>query len=157
MPRPARRTPYPSHIQRGIKIGKSMRSAEFAQSKRRIEFVLRHPSGPNDNDNLNHLTFLPIGSSVLVWRTSSKDWTDPHKLINMDGETIVVQLPKGRKIFQSTSVKPWTSAALNVTELDDSAPNKLHQNPYMIPTSRQYNQPLRSTRRSAMALFGQDT
>lgn len=105
MPRSARITSSPSKIERGVPINKAIRAAEFKQSKSRISFVLSHPSGPKDKKNVNHLNSLPIGSPILVWSTVLKYWISTQ-LINLDGETVAVELTKGRNIFLSTGVRP---------------------------------------------------
>lgn len=42
-----------------------------------------------------------------------KKWTGSHTFIDLEKETSVVQLPHGRRIFNSTHVKPWEESDLN--------------------------------------------
>ena len=47
---------------------------------------------------------------MLVYRTVSKKWEGPFRYISCEGETVVVQLDVGRKIFRTTCVKPYVLA-----------------------------------------------
>ena len=53
---------------------------------------------------------------MLVYRTTTKLWEGPFKFISIDGETVVVQLARGRRIFRSTCVKPWIKSRLGMDE-----------------------------------------
>lgn len=59
---------------------------------------------------------LPIGSEVLVPRQNSNSRTGPFRMMNLDGETVVIQLPKGRIIVRSSCVRPYTRSALSPPE-----------------------------------------
>lgn len=43
---------------------------------------------------------------MLLYRTSTKKWDGPHKFFSIEGETVVVQLRHGRRIFRSHCLKP---------------------------------------------------
>lgn len=58
------------------------------------------------------MTHFPSGSPVLVYRKTTKKWEGPFRFIYIDGETAVVQLRRGRNIFWSTCIKPWTRSQL---------------------------------------------
>ena len=126
LPRPARTTPSPTQLQRQTSIEEAKELVLQEQSKRRIAFALRHPGIPKDIETTNDLKDLPAGSLVLVYRTVTKKWEGPFKFISIDGETVVVQLPRGRKIFRSVCVKPYIKSKLKLpmedlsNELDET-------------------------------------
>ena len=78
---------------------------ESIQSKRRIEFGLKY-KGPYAGE-MHELDSLPHGSPVLVFRNKHKKWEGPFKFLEKTGETVVVQLPSGRKIFRSCAISPY--------------------------------------------------
>lgn len=47
----------------------------------------------------------PAWSFVLIWRDKSQSWAGPFSFININGETVVVELPQCRKIFPTRVVK----------------------------------------------------
>lgn len=108
LPRPARKTPSPNQLQRQHAIEEAKKAVLHEQGKRRIAFALRHPSSPKAKELSQRLLDLPAGSPVLVYRTKTKQWEGPYKYIAIEGETVTIQLPRGRKIFRTTCVKPWT-------------------------------------------------
>jgi len=105
IPRPPRRTPADTQLERARALESAMNSVRKEQAKRKIAFALRHPGSPKANEQEEELTKLPSGSPVLVYRQKSKQWEGPFPLVNIDGRAVVVQLPHGRKIFRSTVVK----------------------------------------------------
>lgn len=112
LPRPARKTPAPSQLQRQQALEEASKAVEHEQAKRRLAFALRHPSGPKGKEATAALAQIPPGSRVLVYRTKNKKWEGPkwegpHRLISLDGETVVVQTERGRKIFRSVCVRPY--------------------------------------------------
>lgn len=70
------------------------KAVQAEQEKRRVSFALRHPAIERNRKNTNALYSLPAGSSVLVYRTTKKKWEGPYKFISIEGETVVVQLPR---------------------------------------------------------------
>lgn len=108
LPRPARSTPSPTQLVRQAAIEEERKRASAEQAKLRLAFALKHPSRPKAKESSSLFHDLPSGSKVLVYRTKSKRWEGPYTYISSEGETIVVQLPQGRRIFRSTGVKPLT-------------------------------------------------
>lgn len=118
-PPPARVYPSPTQLarQKVIELAKTDVSQE--QAKRCIAFALRHYGGPEVEEISQRLRALPTGSSVLVYRTSSKSWEGPRKLISMKAETVIVTLPRGRRMFRYTCVKTWVTLRLAEAEDDN--------------------------------------
>ena len=102
--------PKPNNRQQIIE--KARQEIQEEQAKRRVSFALRHTAGPKAKEISQRLVDLPSGSPILLFRTSTKKWEGRYKFISVDGETAVIQLNKGRKIFRSTCVKPWVKSAL---------------------------------------------
>ena len=105
IPRPLRRTPAETQLRRAEALEAAMKAVQKEQAKRKIAFALRHPGGPKAKEHDSELERLPAGAPVLVYRENSKKWEGPHLFINVDGSTVVVQTPSGRKIFRSHVVK----------------------------------------------------
>ena len=63
---------------------------------------------------------LPINSEVLIWREGNigktGSWKGPFKLLEVSGETCILQLPHGSTKFRTTAVKPFHLD--NLTSLD---------------------------------------
>ena len=110
LPRPARTTPSPSQLMRQEAMEQAKKAVATEQAKRRLAFALRHPSSPKSKETSLALQNLPSGSLVLVYRTKSKRWEGPFRYISCEGETVVVQLQRGRRIFRTTCVKPWVKS-----------------------------------------------
>lgn len=104
--RPARSTPAPRQLQRQRAIDSAREAAASEQAKRWVAFALRHPSSPKSKEAAAALAEIAAGSKVLVHRTVSKKWEYPFPFLSVDDETVVVQLPRGRKIFLGVCVKP---------------------------------------------------
>lgn len=107
IPRPARTILSPTQLERQKAIEAARHAAQHEQAKRRVAFALRHPSGPKAKEASAALQNLPPGSKVMVYRTKSKSWEGPFRFIDCEGETAVIQLPRGRRVFRSVCVKPW--------------------------------------------------
>lgn len=67
---------------------------------------MKHSRGPIAGESSTSLRSLLAGSPVYVYRTRSNSWEGPFPLIQIEGETVVLQLPFGRRIFRSNVVKP---------------------------------------------------
>ena len=106
IPRPPRRTPAPTQLQRASVIEKCMSEVRKEFCKRKLAFALRHPRNAAAQDQERRLQKLPSGSPVLVYRTKSRKWEGPFRLVSTDDGTAVVQLKNGRKIFRTSAVKP---------------------------------------------------
>lgn len=67
---------------------------------------------------------------MLVYRNADKKWDGPYPFISIDGNTAVVQLPRGRKIFRSVAVKPVTPSKLpahsEILQQQNLQPNSQH-------------------------------
>lgn len=118
LPRPPRRTPADTQIQRAKTLDLAMDAVLKEQSKRRIAFALRHPSSPKAQEQEEQLSLLPSGAPVLVYRQGTKKWEGPYPLVHISGRTVVVQLPHGRKIFRSNVVKSANSSENRETWCD---------------------------------------
>lgn len=105
--RASRSTPAPSQVQRSMVMDAAIRESEREQAKRRLAFGLRHQGNGRANRHAEQLNRLPVGSKVLVYRQSTRSWTGPFRFIKIEGNTAIVQLPRGRRIFRSSCVKPW--------------------------------------------------
>ena len=106
IPRPARRTPAATQIQRADAIRKGMEEVRKVIAKRKISFALKHPCSKEAQEQERRLRLLPAGSPVRVFRTKSKKWEGPFPFISIDDGVAVIQMPRGRKLFRSSAVKP---------------------------------------------------
>ena len=106
IPRPPRRTPADTQIERARALDQATKEVQKEQAKRRVAFALRHPCSPKAKEQEAKLEKLPAGAAVLVYRDKTKTWQGPFPFVSIQDNTVVVQLPTGRKIFRSMSVKP---------------------------------------------------
>ncbi len=112
-PRPARNTPSATQIQRARAKDLAIKEVLKEHAKRKVAFGMKHYRGPKGKEYNAELNKLPAGAPVYVYRDRSKSWEGPFPFLNIDGETVVVQLPKGRKLFRSCVVKPKYRSHLN--------------------------------------------
>lgn len=77
---------------------------------------LRHTETKKAVESPQSLRENSAGSPVLVYRSTSKTWEGPVKIIQMDGETVLDQMGRGRKIFRSSSVKPIVRSKLEMPD-----------------------------------------
>jgi hypothetical protein len=103
IPRPVRSAPAPVQLERARAIDMAMDAVKKAQAEARIAFGLRY-RGPFGNERTD-LTSLVFGSPVRVYREGTKTWEGPFKFISVDGDTVCVEVPSGRKMFRSNVVK----------------------------------------------------
>jgi len=127
LPRPARNLPSETQIQRADAIERAMKEVRKEQAKRRVAFGLRTNGIPVGKENSEELRKLPAGAEVLIYRNKSKIWEGPFPFINIEGETVTVQLPSGRKIFRSTAVKPVTKSKLQTQCVSPEKKNPLEK------------------------------
>ena len=118
LPRPAQRTPSPTQVERQNAIELAKVEIQKEQASRRIKFALTHTNSPKAKEQSAYLRNLPSGALVLVYRTTTKGWEGPFHFISIEGETVVVQLHQGRRIFRSTCVRPWQKSILG-KHIDD--------------------------------------
>lgn len=129
IPRLASRQPATSQLARAKAIDKAMDAVHKEQCKRKVAFGLKKICHPIGNESSEKLRQLPAGSPVLVYRNKTKGWEGPFTFIHIQGETAVIQLPSGRKIFRSNVIKPITESTFkdatnisnNTTDDDDHA------------------------------------
>ena len=112
LPRPARKIPSHTQLQRAKAKDEATKQILKEHAKRKIAFGLKHCRGPKGKEQSSELYKLPAGSPVYVYREVSKSWEGPFPFINIDGETVVVQLPHGRRIFRSSVIKPANGSVL---------------------------------------------
>lgn len=105
IPRPLRRTPAETQIRRAEALDMAMKLVQKEQAKRKIALAMRHPGGPKAKEHEAELQRLPAGAPVLVNREKTKRCEGPFLFINVEGSTVVVQTPSGRKSFRSHVVK----------------------------------------------------
>lgn len=113
IPRPARKTPAADQLERARVLDAAMTEVQKEQSKRRVAFGLKHTHGSKGLEESENLRKLPAGAPVYVFRQKSNCWEGPFSFIEITGETVVVQMPSGRKIFRSTVVKPANKSLLD--------------------------------------------
>ena len=99
--------PTPNIQQRASAISKAMKEVHKLHSAMKVRNALNTRNGPSTTA----LHELPPNSKVLVWRegsgTAAGEWKGPLSLISMEGETCIIELPRGPTRFRSTSVKPY--------------------------------------------------
>ena len=99
----------PTVSRRAAVIKKAITELRKIQVKRQVTDVLAIRNGPI----ITLIYTLALNSSVLVWREGNTgqngSWEGPYKLISMDGENCVLDLPYGPTTFRSTAVKPFLS------------------------------------------------
>lgn len=120
LPRHPLSAPNTTQLERAKSMDDAMDSVRKVQAQRRVAFGLRHPGGPKAKENSEELSRLPAGSPVYVYRKTTEKWDGPFPFIHIDGETVVVQLPRGRKIFRSNVVKPQNSPSFPKENLQGS-------------------------------------
>jgi Reverse transcriptase (RNA-dependent DNA polymerase) len=103
IPRPARVIPAPTQLARAKAIDAAMDSVEKYHAKAKIAFGLRY-KGPFGRER-HDLEKLSYGARVRVFREGTKRWDGPYKFVSIDGDTVCVELPIGRKLFRSNVVK----------------------------------------------------
>ena len=117
--------------QRAIAMRKTMDEMRKIHANRQINDVLNIRNGPNST--LIH--GLPFNSLVLVYRESKTDrsgtWKKPHKLLDVQGETVILKLSSGLTKFRTTSVKPYYQTDLNDDQnySENAAPNSTNTAP----------------------------
>ena len=105
-PRIADDPPTTSVLKRAQAARTAMKELRRLNARRKLQGAKSMRNGPNTTPVLN----LPLQSDVLVYREND-GWTGPFKLIAMDGETCVIDMPYGQSRFRSTVVKPYYAEA----------------------------------------------
>ncbi len=142
IPRPATTEQSKCQMERAKALDLAMDSVRKEQAKRRINFGLQ-TKGPKAMEHSEKLRNLPAGSPVYVYRQKSNKWEGPFLFIEIQGETVTVQQPSGRKIFRSTVVKPCVESKLQNMDTQqlkhtrDVVYDKLSQALFSTPESNQ--------------------
>ena len=109
--------PAPSIAQRAAAAKKATNEIKELRAKMQVQEALNHRNGPLTTA----IHDLPINSEVLVWREGNArktgSWKGPFKLLEVSGETCILQLPHGPTKFRTTAVKPFYSD--DSTSLDE--------------------------------------
>ena len=96
----------PSIIQRSIAMKKAMEEIRKLNASRQVNDAINTRNGPSTT----HLHDLPLNAPVLVYREKS-GWKGPYKLLGIEGESAMLNLPSGPTKFKATSVKPYYNPA----------------------------------------------
>lgn len=105
IPRPPRAGCAETQMARARAIDSAREEVLKEINKKKVAFGLRNAGSPKGMEQEENLTKLPAGSPVMVYRNAQKKWEGPFPFVSIDGNTAVIQLPRGRKIFRSTAVK----------------------------------------------------
>ena len=110
----------PLIAQRAAAAKKAMNEIKELRAKTQVQEALNHWNGPLTTA----IHDLPINSEVLVWREGNAgktgSWKGPFKLLEVSGETCILQLPHSSTKFRTTAVKPFyldNSTSLNKLNL----------------------------------------
>jgi hypothetical protein len=123
LPSPARTKPAASQLQRARAMDEARTEVSKEHARRRVQFGL-HYKGPFGNERQD-LDALQFGAEVSVYRAASGRWEGPFRFVSKEGETVVVELANGRKIFRSNAVRPWrvTADTCRATDIRGVAEN----------------------------------
>lgn len=94
--------PALSVADRAAAVRKAMAEVSKLMASRRVREALTMRNRPLTA----HLYDLPVNADVLVWREKGY-WSGPHKLLSIQGETCIIDMPYGPTTFRSTSVRPY--------------------------------------------------
>ena len=89
-------------------------------AKRKVSFALCHPRKAEAQKQEEELRKLPAGSPVMVYRPKSKKWEGPFPMVSIDDGIVVVQMPRGRKLFRSSLVKSVSTPDPVMPEFTDN-------------------------------------
>lgn len=115
--RTCKKRTYRKQLEREKAKNLAMKAFEKEIANYNLIFAKKHTHSSKGTESSVELQKLPAGAPFLVWRESSKCWEEPFKFINIEGETVVVQLPHGRKIFRSTVIKSNNSRVSNISDM----------------------------------------
>lgn len=104
-PRPAQTLPTPSQLGWKREIDCAMEAIVKGQTRKRIAYGLKHMRRPKGPEHYAELRYIPLGCSVLVYRTKSKKSESLIKFTRITRENVVVQMNLGQWQFRSTCVK----------------------------------------------------
>lgn len=117
IPSPLRHVPAPTQMARAEAIDEAVSAVQKHHARAKVQFALKYrgPFGKEHGD----LDSMQFGAKVLVYRETTSKWEGPFKFIFKDGETVVVELKHGRRIFRSTVVKPYVSSNADEEDHDN--------------------------------------
>ncbi|KAI0994279.1 hypothetical protein K3495_g13903, partial [Podosphaera aphanis] len=124
----------PTFNKRAESIRKAMKEIREIKARRLVNDALSTRNGPSSTETLA----LPLQSDVRVYR-ENKGWTGPYKLISINGETCMIDMPHGPTPFRSVVVKPYYTEAKNPTTNAIKLPLNKHLNQtteYQSPVTR---------------------
>jgi hypothetical protein len=155
--------PSPSVAQRSAALKKAMSEIQKLRAKRLVTEALSARNGPSTTD----IHDLALNSDVLVWREGNTgqpgSWEGPYKLVAVNDENCVLELPRGNTTFRSTSVKPFYVPDAEPVDTEHHEPERDAEtdDTIVVDTSRPTDAPKRGRGRPRKApdvsIFLQDT
>lgn len=112
--------PAPSITARSEAVRAAMKEIRILHAKRKVADALKMRNGPDVTKTLQ----LSPNDDVVVWR-EHKGWEGPFKLLSIDDNTCIIDLPHGPTNFRSTVVKPYHK---DETTQSPSPDDELHEN-----------------------------
>lgn len=94
-------------IERAKAVKEAIKEVRTYYATRKVSDVFRMRNGPRTEK----LYSLSLNAEVLVWR-EKHGWKGPFKMLSIDGNTCIVELPSGPTRFRSTVVKPYYTIVL---------------------------------------------
>ena len=107
--------PSPNMAIRAEAIRKATRELRQMQAKRQMNDALAMRNGPD----ISAIHALPLQSDVRVFR-EGHGWTGPFKLLSIDGEKCILDMPSGPTAFRSVVVRPFLTDKDAAEEVEDS-------------------------------------
>lgn len=95
-----------------------MKETKQDHASRLLGFRFLQPSVPKSKEESQRWRNYPEIYPVIVYRTQKKKCVGPHRFIDINGETEIVRLDRGRSIFRSTCVRPWVNSQLTEDHRD---------------------------------------
>ena len=104
------------------------------KASQQLREALAQRNGPNTKSVHN----LLIRALVLVYRIHKKEWTGLYKLLSIEGETCVIELPSGPTKFRSTVVKLYyKDVSIEEPEPEPEDPENPEEPEKLKPTKEQ--------------------
>lgn len=98
-PRPALTMPVPSQLEQAKVIDCAMEGTAKEQARRKMAHGLKHTKEKKGLETSRKLIHLYAGSLVLVYQTKRKEWEGSFKFMHIDGDTVIVEMNNGRRLF----------------------------------------------------------
>ena len=110
----------PTVTQRTVAMRKAIDEVRRSVATWQVNNALNIRSGPSTT----HIHDLSLNSQVLVFRKGnagqSGSWKGPYKLLSLQDESAIIELPSGPTKFRTTSVKPYYNPGLAGLPLDEN-------------------------------------